>query len=172
MRLRSQLLLFGAILTTLVSGCSSADTKSSSTSPTASPAASYQRVDDYDPARDAAADINAAMAEAARTHRHVLLEVGGEWCIWCHYMDDFFAAHPELTMLREQNYVMVKINYSEENENQEVLSRYPKITGYPHIFILDAHGKLLHSENTAELEQGSSYNLKKFLSFLEQWAPA
>lgn len=153
--------------------CSQQD-RTASANPGTRPAdtAPYQPVHKYDPARDAAADIRAAVAEAARTHRRVLVEVGGEWCIWCHYMDDFFTAHPELTALRDRHYVLLKLNYSEENENQEVLSRYPEITGYPHIFVLDADGSLLHSQNTAELEEGDSYNLERFTKFLETWARA
>ena len=41
----------------------------------------------FDPARDAESDINAAVAEAKRTSRRVILDVGGEWCGWCHTLD-------------------------------------------------------------------------------------
>ena len=34
----------------------------------------------FDPARDAEGDINAAVAEAKRTGKRVILDVGGEWC--------------------------------------------------------------------------------------------
>ena len=133
--------------------------------------ADYQPVAKYDPARDAAKDIQQALAEAQRTNRHVLLEVGGEWCVWCHIMDKFFDTHQDLLSLRESNYVMVKVNFSGENKNEQVLSQYPKIPGYPHLFVLDAQGKLLHSQSTAELEAGKSYNKRKFTQFLKKWAP-
>jgi thiol:disulfide interchange protein len=132
----------------------------------------YVPVHKYDPARDAALDIREAVAEARRTGKRVLLEVGGEWCIWCHIMDAFFEKNPELLKSREQNFVMLKINFSEENKNQPVLSRYPPINGYPHIFVLDHDGKLLQSQDTAELEDGKSYNPAKFTAFLNKWSPA
>ncbi|HKQ99572.1 MAG TPA: thioredoxin family protein, partial [Pyrinomonadaceae bacterium] len=100
-----------------------------------------------------------------------LLEVGGEWCIWCHIMDGFFEKHTELLALREKNFIMLKINFSEENKNEPVLSRYPAVAGYPHIFVLDRNGKLLHSQDTAQLEEGKSYNLEKFMAFLKTWSP-
>lgn len=134
--------------------------------------ADYQPVVDYDPGRDAAADIQQALAEAQRTNRNVLLEVGGDWCIWCHIMDKFFETHSDLLSLRESNYVWVKVNFSRENKNEQVLSQYPKIPGYPHLFVLGAQGQLLHSQSTAELEAGKSYNKKKFTKFLEKWVPA
>jgi thioredoxin-related protein len=131
----------------------------------------YVPVHTYDPARNAEQDVRDAVAEAVRTGKRVMLEVGGEWCIWCHYMDDFFEKNPELLALREKNFIMVKINFSEENNNEPVLSRYPAVNGYPHIFVLNRNGKLLHSQDTAKLEEGKSYNLAKFMAFLKAWSP-
>ncbi len=130
----------------------------------------YVPVHTYDPARNAEQDIRDAVAEAGRTGKRVMLEVGGEWCIWCHHMDAFFEKNPELLALREKNFIMVKINFSEENNNEPVLSRYPAVNGYPHIFVLNRNGKLLHSQDTAKLEEGKSYNLAKFMAFLKAWS--
>jgi thiol:disulfide interchange protein len=125
----------------------------------------------YDPSRNAEQDILNAQAEAKRTGKNVLVEVGGNWCIWCRYMHDFFVQHADLAALRDKNYVLVDVNFSPENENKDVLSRYPKIPGYPHLFVLDADGKLLHSQNTSELEQGRGYNPDKMKEFLVKWSP-
>jgi thioredoxin-related protein len=126
---------------------------------------------DFDPQADAAADVRRASEQATREGKHILLDVGGEWCVWCHKMGAFFVEHPELLKIRQDNYVLVKINMSEENENKTFLSQFPDIEGYPHIFILDASGKLLRSQNTGALEDGKSYDLAVFTRFLEQWAP-
>jgi hypothetical protein len=60
---------------------------------------------------------------------------------------------------------------SRENENRAFLSHYPRIHGYPHIFILDADGKLVQSQPTNVLEDGRTYNVKRFKKFLEDFAP-
>jgi hypothetical protein len=86
-------------------------------------------------------------------------------------MDDFFRQHPDVAELRDRNFVTVPVNFSPENQNKRVLGRYPKIPGYPHLFVLDAEGKLLHSQNTSELEEGRGYNLMRFRDFLLKWAP-
>ena len=138
----------------------------------AEPPAAYEAVHHYDPARDAAKDIDAAVAEAARSGRRVLLEVGGEWCIWCHRLDAFWQEYPDLAELLEGNFVMVKVNFSPDNENRQVLSRYPEIPGYPHFFVLDADGSLLHSQGTGQLETDDHYDPEKVLAFLTKWAPA
>jgi thioredoxin-related protein len=133
---------------------------------------SYTPVTKYDPKRDAARDIDDAVAEARRSSRRILLVVGGEWCSWCHTLEDYFSSHPELKALREKNFVTVKINYSDENRNEAVLSRYGPIEGYPHIFVLESDGKLIHSQETGVLESGRSYDLEKVSTFLTRWAPA
>lgn len=131
----------------------------------------FAPVTTYDPKRDAAKDLADAVDEAQRTKKHVLVEVGGDWCKWCHILDDFFTANSELLALREKNFVTVKVNFSEENHNEEVLSQYPAIDGYPHIFFLDAKGKLLLSQDTGVLENGRSYSLEKLTTVLTNNGP-
>ena len=132
----------------------------------------YVPVTDYDPQRDAAADIGLAVAEAKRTKKNVLLEVGGKWCVWCRIMDEYFEANPDVLKLREDNFVTLKINFSPENENKEVLSKYGEIPSYPYIFVLDSEGKLIHAQNTGDLEAGKSYDKEKFVGFLKKWSPS
>jgi thiol:disulfide interchange protein len=126
----------------------------------------------FDPTRDAATDIKLAVNEAARTGKRVLMDVGGEWCIWCHRMDDFFTANPGLLKLRDANFVMVKVNFSDENKNEALLASYGTVAGYPHLFVLDSEGAVLHSQDTGLLEDGQkSYTLSKVEAFLKAWAP-
>jgi thiol:disulfide interchange protein len=124
----------------------------------------------FDPDRDAARDVAAAAAKAKTESKRVLVDVGGEWCSWCHLLDRFFAADDEARTVRDASYVVVKVNYSPENRNKAFLSQYPTITGYPHLFVLDADGKLVHSQDTGELEQGEGYNREKMIAFLKRYA--
>lgn len=137
----------------------------------ATPQAKYAAVADYDTKADPAQDLKIALAEARRTGKRVLLDVGGKWCGWCRTMDKFFEEHEDMLALREKNYVMLKVNFSPENKNEAFLGQYAKIEGYPHLFVLDSNGKMLHSQNTGDLELGKSYDLGKFTAFLKQWAP-
>jgi len=127
-------------------------------------------VTQYDPSRDAKADLAAAVREAARTHRRVLVEVGGAWCSWCRRLDGLFARDAEIEAFRDRHYVMVKINWSVENRNEEVLTSFPAIPGYPHLFVLAQDGTLLHSQDTAELESGDGHDPVRVLAFLKRWA--
>jgi hypothetical protein len=64
----------------------------------------------------------------------------------------------------------VKVNWSKENKNEKVLSAYPVIPGYPHLFVLGSDGTLVHSQDTSELEQGKGHDPGKVMAFLRLWA--
>ncbi|MGB3394021.1 MAG: thioredoxin family protein [Stenotrophomonas sp.] len=125
----------------------------------------------FDPARDPAADLETAKVEAQRGGKRIMLDVGSEECAWCHLLDAFMEGDSEMRRFRDAHYVWVKVNYSKDNENVAFLSRFPAITGYPHLFVLDANGALLHSQLTDELENGKGYDRARFFAFLKQWAP-
>lgn len=125
----------------------------------------------YDPKADPAIELQKAVAVAKESGKNILLDIGGEWCSWCHRLDTFFETDEDVTTFLLTNYVPLKINMSKENENKEFLSQYPKIPGYPHLFVLDSRGKLLHSQDTGELEEGKGHSHDKVLAFLKKWAP-
>ncbi len=125
----------------------------------------------FDPNRDAKADIKNAVEKAYAENKNILLDVGGEWCIWCRRLDNFFLENSDLNDFLHKNFIVVKVNFSPENENKEVLSKYPVIEGYPHFFVLNKKGELIHSQNTGELEEGKGYSKDKIFDFLKNWAP-
>lgn len=125
----------------------------------------------FDATRNPAADLQTAITKAKKQNKRIILDVGGEWCSWCIHMDKFFAMHKDLAKLRDKNYVWLKVNMSEENENKEFLANYPAAAGYPHLYVLEKDGTLVQSQNTSELEEGKTYNLKVFTDFLRKYAP-
>jgi thioredoxin-related protein len=134
-----------------------------------------ERIHKFDPARDAAKDVQDAIRLAQQTHKRILLDVGGEWCIWCHRLDSLFLQHKDLAEYLTNHYVVVKVNVSKENKNENFLSQYPKVAGYPHLFVLDQEGKFLHSQDTGELEYPKNHPVKghdkkKVFRFLKKWA--
>lgn len=123
----------------------------------------------FDPKANPSEDVRKAAEEAQKSGKRILLDVGGEWCIWCHRFDAFIHAEEEIASLLEKHYIVVKVNVSKENKNSEFLSNYPKIPGYPHLFVLDSDGKFLHSQDTGNLEKDLSYDRGAVKAFLETW---
>ncbi len=124
----------------------------------------------FDPKRNPEQDLKVAIEYAQKSGKRILLDVGGEWCIWCHRIDAFIQSHSEIKDFLDKHFVVLKVNYSKENKNEKFLSKYPAIPGYPHFFVLDSDGKLLHSQNTGELEKDKDYDEIKFMEFLKKWA--
>ncbi|MBG9386528.1 thioredoxin family protein [Caenimonas aquaedulcis] len=124
----------------------------------------------FDPSRDAAKDVAAATAQAKAQGKRVIVDVGGEWCSWCHILDRFVNDNADVKSIVESEYVWVKVNWSPQNKNEALLSRWPRITGYPHLMVLDADGKLLQSQNTGLLEADKTYDKEKMLAFLRRYA--
>jgi thioredoxin-related protein len=130
----------------------------------------YVAVDRFDSTRDAARDIREAIVEAKGTGRRILLDVGGGWCIWCRRLDAFFFEQKDLAEFMCKKFVVVKVFYSREYKNEAVLAQYPKITGYPHLFVLENDGTFLFSQDTGKLESGKGYDRARVEVFLRQWA--
>lgn len=84
----------------------------------------------------------------------MIVDVGGEWCIWCHILDRFVAGNADVKQLVDTHYIWLKVNWSPQNKNEALLSRWPKFKGYPHLFVLDGEGKLVRSQDTGVLEAG------------------
>ena len=126
-------------------------------------------VDGYDPHRDPGADLETATQLAVESRKRILLEVGGQWCGWCKLLDLFIHDHPAVHSLLVDHFLIVKVNYGRENQNAEFLGQYPQIHGYPHIFVLESDGTFLHSQDTAVLEEGRTYNEGALVEFLKKW---
>ena len=152
------------MILSLVSGSAIGQTKEP-------PKAASTGVEKFNPQRDADKDLQSAIALAEKTNRRILLDVGGEWCIWCHRLDSLFVANKDLSGYLHDNYVVLKINYSKENKNEKFLSKYPEVQGYPHLFVLERDGTFLHSQDTGELESGKHHDRDKVFKFLKKWAP-
>ena len=129
----------------------------------------------FDPTRDSAKDLKAAVEQARAEHKNILMDVGGNWCPWCIVLDRTLNEDPELHALLTKNYVLLHVNFSRENENLSFLASYPKTTGYPAWYVLSSNGKLLKAEDTSELEQthkiDAGYNKETLNTFLTDNAP-
>ena len=49
-------------------------------------------------------------ARAAAEKRFVLLDVGAEWCHWCHVMDETTYREPEVLRLIRERFVAVRVD--------------------------------------------------------------
>lgn len=128
----------------------------------------------YNPQADGLQQLRDAVKEASHTNKHVLVQVGGNWCGWCKLFHELTTTDEELKKFIADNYVVVHLNYSKENENLDVLKSldYPQRFGFPVFVILDGTGKRIHTQSSGYLEEGKGHSQKKVMEFLQQWSPS
>ena len=123
----------------------------------------------YDPKIDGQMQIARAQLEAQRTNKKLLLIVGDTSCGWCRLLDQTFQRNPATTALRDNLFIALHLDVSEDNSNECALRAYPKVCSYPFIYVLDANGKLLGSEDTIDWESSDGYDPHRIEAFLKKW---
>lgn len=125
----------------------------------------------YNPDADARADIKSAIAKAKAGNKHVLIQVGGNWCPWCIKFHQFATTEAKVDSIIKADYVFILVNYSKESKNLDVLKslQNPQRFGYPVFVILDGNGKVIHTQDSGLLEQDKGYDTKKVITFLKGW---
>ncbi|WP_068597433.1 thioredoxin family protein [Vaginella massiliensis] len=128
----------------------------------------------YNPEADAKTELANAVAKAKESNKHVLVQVGGNWCAWCITFNHLTTTNEELSKFIGDNYEVVHLNHSKENRNLEILAelKNPQRFGFPVFLIVDGDGNLLHTQNSAYLENkdgSTGHDPKLVLDFLKGW---
>lgn len=135
----------------------------------------------YDDDADPVVQIDEAVAEAARSGKFVICQVGGNWCPWCLMFADYISNDSEINGIIDESFVYVHINVRHKDpetgknvtysEAMEKLGS-PERFGFPVFVVLDGNGKVLHFQDSSFLEEGEGYNKEKVLRFFNSWTPA
>lgn len=128
----------------------------------------------YRPAENAEQALDKAVKEAKASGKHVFVQIGGNWCIWCARFNDLVTTDKSIDSLITSNFIVYHLNYSPENKNEKLLEKYnyPQRFGFPVFLILDGKGKLLHTQNSGYLEKDKGYDIKTVKGFFTDWRPA
>lgn len=128
----------------------------------------------YHPEENAEEKIAELIKTAKKENKNIIIQAGGNWCIWCLRFNDYVQKTPELKNLVDQNYLYYHLNFSPENKNEKVFAKYDNPGaryGYPVFIVLDKNGKMIHTQDSAVLEEGNGYSLQKVKDFFEAWKP-
>lgn len=126
----------------------------------------------YDAKANAEKDIENLVAKAKKENKNIMIQAGGNWCIWCLRFNQYVQTTPELKKLVDDNYLYYHLNYSPENKNEKVFSKYGNPGdefGYPVFIVLDQNGKMIHVQKSDVLEEDKGYSLEKVKEFFKSW---
>lgn len=135
----------------------------------------------YDEEINPIEQIDDAIAQAKSTGKHVVCQVGGNWCPWCLLFADFISKDSTISQLIEENFIYIHVNYNprqttdaaKAQQSRMMLQRLgnPSRFGYPVFVILDEKGKVIHIQDSSFLEEGKGYNREKVIRFFKNWTP-
>lgn len=126
----------------------------------------------YNAVENAEVKISELVKQAKAENKNIILQAGGNWCIWCLRFNNFVQTTPELKEIVDKNYLYYHLNYSPENKNAKVFAQYDnpgEKFGYPVFIVLDQNGKMIHTQDSAVLEEGKGYSKEKVKEFFLKW---
>jgi thiol:disulfide interchange protein len=138
------------------------------------PAATAKSSDIYDKSADGEKQIAAALAEARRDHKRVLLQFGANWCKWCHRLHDLCKDDKGIARVLQYEYTVVHVDVDKiegKQHNHAVDEKYgnPTKKGLPVLVVLDEDGKQLVTQDTGALEEGDHHDPAKVMALLKKW---
>ncbi|WP_405591650.1 thioredoxin family protein [Streptomyces sp. NBC_01190] len=124
---------------------------------------------DYDPARDAAADIAAARTASAKDGRPVLIDFGANWCPDCVVLGKTFTRPSTAALLGK--YHLVRVDVGEFDHNLRLTAGYVNLqtSGIPALAVVDAKGHLDVATDQGEFANARSMPESQVDDFLKKW---
>ena len=126
--------------------------------------------------------IDKALVNAKAKGKYVVCQVGGNWCPWCLRFADFAEKNQAVNKVINDNFVYIHVNYNPRKAGGEEAAKKaaklmqrldnPARFGFPVFVVLDANGKVLHTQDSSFLEEEKSYSEKKVLRFFNNWTPS
>ncbi len=138
--------------------------------PTISSAPLVAAAHPYDEAADAQAQVTAALAEAQRSGKHVLLDFGANWCPDCRVLAGI-ADRPEVKPWLDANYVTVLIDTGRHNKNMDIAQHYGlALQAIPSVLVLTADGQVVNRDEALALGDARTMAPQDVVALLARWS--
>ncbi len=113
-------------------------------------------------------DIDAALVQARKEHKRVLLDFGGDWCGDCQVLNIYFHQQPNAALL-EKNFILVDVNIGHMDANLELAHKYGvPVKGVPALAVVDGHGKVIYAQGK-EFADMRHMDPQSVTEFLTKW---
>ena len=126
----------------------------------------------YDENADAHQQVAAAITEASKAQKNIILVFGANWCGDCRALDAQMHKE-ELAAIIASNYEVVKVDVGRFNKNQDLGDKYhmPLKHGIPALAVLDPGGKLLYAMDQGQFADARHMSYESIREFFVKWAP-
>ena len=126
----------------------------------------------YDEHANADAQVAAAFARAQKSHKRVLIDLGGNWCVDCLVLTNFLKL-PEMHRFMDAHYEMVLVDVGRFNRNLQIPARFgitKRLEGVPALLIATPDGKLVNGDNVFATADAHSMTPQALAAYLARYA--
>jgi len=126
----------------------------------------------YDEKADAHQQIAAAIADASKAQKNIVLVFGANWCGDCRALDAQMHKE-ELAAIIASNYEVVKVDVGRFDKNRDIGEKYhvPLKHGIPALAVLDSSGNLLYAMDQGQFSNARSMSYESIKEFFVKWEP-
>jgi thiol-disulfide isomerase/thioredoxin len=127
----------------------------------------------YDENLDAMAAVSAARARAKATHKLLLIDLGGNWCLDCRLLAGTIEL-PELKGFVRRHFELVLVDVGRFDRNLSIPAHYginKRLEGVPSLLVVDPRtDRLINGGHVAALADARSMTPQALADWLAQWA--
>jgi thiol-disulfide isomerase/thioredoxin len=126
----------------------------------------------YDEAANADAQVAAAFARAQKSHKRVLIDLGGNWCGDCIILANFVKL-PEIRRFMAAHYEEVSVDVGRFNRNLQIPARFgftKRLEGVPALLIATPDGKLVNGDNIFATADARNMTPQALADYLARYA--
>jgi thiol-disulfide isomerase/thioredoxin len=125
----------------------------------------------YDEGAEANAAVADAFAKAKRSHKLVLIDLGGNWCPDCIILANFLHL-PEINAFIDKHYEVVSVDVGRFNKNLQVPTRFgftERLKGVPTVLVATPDGQLINEGNVFAFTDARHMTPKDLSEYLARW---
>ena len=126
----------------------------------------------YDEGANADAAVAAAFTRAQKSHKRVLIDLGGNWCVDCIVLANFLKL-PEMQRFMAAHYEVVTVDVGRFNRNLQIPARFgitKRLEGVPALLIATPDGQLVNGTNVFATASASEMTPKSVADYLAKYA--
>ena len=125
----------------------------------------------YDETANADAQVAAAFARAQKSHKRVLIDLGGNWCVDCLVLTAVMDL-PKAQAFVDQHFEVVTVDVGRFDKNLHVPARYGvQLKAVPCVVVVDRAGKQVNKGQELALGSASQLSPQAVLDQLAAWIP-
>ncbi len=126
----------------------------------------------YDEAANADAKVAAAKAQAGRTGKKLLIDLGGNWCPDCRVLAGIMRI-PEVKAFVAKHYEVVTVDVGRFDKNGQVAAHYGitgRLAGVPAVLVVDPKtDRLINAGHITALSDARHMTPQALADWLAQW---